>query len=186
MKATFCVTAEVVREKAAGGVQVTPLAAVPVAAQVSVTVPLKELLGVRTRATLPEAPPARVMAVEVLPVESARVKSGVGAPVPVRFEISAVGEALVMTWSWPVAAPTAVGVKTTLMAQVAPIARVPPQALLAAKGPVAVMLVMVRLVSPTLVRVAVCPLEGTPRMVLGKVTAEGLRAMPLTGAGMAK
>src|SRR6267154_554019 len=76
VKATFCVTAEAAREKAAGAVQVTPVGAVPVEAQASVTVPLKVLLGVRTRATLPEAPPARVIEVEVLPAESAKAKSG--------------------------------------------------------------------------------------------------------------
>ena len=76
--------------------------------------------------------------------------------------------------------------KTTLMEQLAAIASVVPQALLAAKGPEAVMLVMVRFVSPTLARVTVCPLEWTPRMVLGKVNEEGLRATPLTGGGMVK
>src|SRR5882757_4525729 len=70
VKVTFCVTAEAARAKAAGGVQVTPTGAVPVEAQVSVTVPVKLLLGVRTRATLPVTPPARVMAVEVLPAVS--------------------------------------------------------------------------------------------------------------------
>ncbi len=48
------------------------------------------------------------------------------------------------TESCPVAAPVAVGVKTTLIAQVAPIASDVPQLLLAAKAPVAAMLVMVR------------------------------------------
>ena len=159
VKATFCVTAEAPTANAAGGVQVTPAGAVPVTAQVSVTVPVKLLLGVMTRATLPEVPAVTLRLVEVLPVVSATAKSGAGAPVPVRFEISPLGEALVTTWSWPVAEPTAVGVKTTLMAQVAPRARVPPQALVAAKGPVVVMLVMVTGVSPTLVRLTVCPLD---------------------------
>ena len=119
MKATFCVTAEAVTAKAAGGVQVTPLGAVPVAAQVSVTVPVKELVGVRTRVTLPEVPALRVMAVEVLPlcVREGEVRGGSSGAGEV--EMSGVAEALVMTWSWPVAAPAAVGVKTTLMAQVA-------------------------------------------------------------------
>src|SRR6202023_1696129 len=139
----------------AGTAQLTPVGAVPEAAQVIVTVPVKVAFGVTTRAAGAEEPAVTVTEVEDLPAVSARVKSGVGAPVPVRFEMSGVVEALVTTWSWPVAAPTAVGVKTTLMAQVAPMARGPPQALLAAapaapkaKGPVAVMLVMVRGVSP--------------------------------------
>ena len=51
---------------------------------------------------------------------------------------------------------------------------------------VAVMLVMVKTVSPTLTRAKFCPLEWTPTRVLGKVVDEGLRATPLTGAGMAK
>ena len=159
VKTTFCVTAEAPTANAAGGVQVTPAGAVPVAAQVSVTVPVKLLLGVTTRARLPEAPAVTLREVEVLPVVSATAKSGAGAPVPVRFDVSAVGETLEMNWSWPVAVPTAVGVKTTLMAQEAPRARVAPQELLAAKGPVALMLVMVTGVSPTLVTVTVCPLE---------------------------
>ena len=69
----------------------TPAGAVPVAAQVSVTVPVKLPLGVMTRATLPEVPAVRLMLVEVLPVESATAKSGAGAPVPARLEVSCVG-----------------------------------------------------------------------------------------------
>jgi len=170
----------------AGTAQVTPVGAVPEATQVSVTVPVKVALGVTTRAAGAEEPAVTVTEVAALPVESARVKSGARAPVPVRGEVSALDDELVTTWSWPVAVPTAVGVKTTLIAQVAPIARDVPQALLAAKGPVVVILVMVSGVSPTLTRLTICPLEGTPTMVLGKVVEPGLRAMPFTGAGMAK
>ncbi len=117
---TLCATGEAPTANAAGGVHVTPAGAVPVAAQVSVTVPVKLLLGVMTRATLPEVPAVRLMLVEVLPVESATAKSGAGAPVPERLEVTPSGETLVMTWSVPVAGPIAVGLKTTLMAQEAP------------------------------------------------------------------
>src|SRR5215469_10135162 len=51
VKTTFCVTADVASATVAGGVQVTPTGAAPVDTQVSVTVPVNELLGVRTRAT---------------------------------------------------------------------------------------------------------------------------------------
>ena len=97
VKAMFCVTAEVARAKAAGGVQVTPVGAVPVDTQVRVTVPLKLALGVRTRPTEAELPAFTLMEVEVLPVVSATVKSGAGAPVPVRDVTSGVDEAPVTT-----------------------------------------------------------------------------------------
>src|SRR4051794_39485418 len=88
VNAMFCVTADVVTENGAGGVQVTPDGTVPVAVHVSVTVPVKEMFGVRTRGTLPELPAVRVIEVEVLPVLSARLKSGVGAPIPSRAAVS--------------------------------------------------------------------------------------------------
>ena len=116
VKVTFCVTAAAPTANGEGGVQVTPAGAVPVAAQVRVTVPVKLLIGVRTRVTLPEVPAMRVAEVEVLPFASARVKSGVGRPVPLRASVM-VG-ALLTTVSEPVRAPVAVGLKTTLMAQV--------------------------------------------------------------------
>ena len=186
VKATFCVTAEVVRAKDAGGVQVTPAGAVPEDVQVSVTVPVKVLVGVKTRLTLPTVPARRVIVVEVFPLTSARVKSGAGEPVPVRAEERAVADALVTTLSWPVADPTAVGVKTTLMAQVAPMARLVPQLLLAEKAPVVAMLVTVSAASPVLVRVKATPLEGLPTMVVGKVVLGGVRVAESAGAGMVK
>ena len=72
------------------------------------------------------------------------------------------------------------------MLQLVPRARVLPQVLLAAKGPVAVMLLMVRAVSPTLMSEKFCPLEWTPTKVAGKVADEGFSATPLTGVGIAK
>ena len=120
----------------------TPAGAVPVAVQVSVTVPVKVLIGSDDEGDCAVVPAMRVVEVEVLPFASARVKSG-GEASAGEGGGRAVAEALVTTWSCPVAAPTAVGVKTTLMAQVAPMASEVPQLLLAAKAPVVVMLVMV-------------------------------------------
>jgi len=74
-----------------------------------------------------------------------------------------------------VAAPTAVGVKTTLMAQVAPMARVEPQLLLAEKAPVVAMLVMLTAASPVLVRVNAVPVEDLPMIVLGNGLLDGVR-----------
>lgn len=56
----------------------------------------------------------------------------------------------------PVTLPGAVGVKVTLMAQLAPTATEAPQVLVAVKGPVVVILVMVNAAPPELVRVIVC------------------------------
>ncbi len=92
-------TAAVVAAKDDGGVQVTPLGAVPAAVQVRATVPVKLALGVTTRVTLPEVPAMRVMEVEVFALASAIVKSGAGDPVPVRVDESAVVAALVTTLS---------------------------------------------------------------------------------------
>ena len=126
-------------------VQVTPAGAVPEAmAQESVTVPVKVAFGVRTMGSGGVPPAVTETDVEVLLLASVSVKSGVSAPVPLRADVIAVDEALVTTESCTVAAPLAVGVKTTLMAQVAPVASEVPQLLLAAKAPVAAMLVMVR------------------------------------------
>ena len=188
VKLMFADTPAVVSAAEAGaGVQVTPAGAAPEAiAQARVTVPVKVLLAVRTRVTEPETPAVTVTEEEVLPAASVRVKSGASRPVPLRLVVIAVGEALVTTESCPVAAPVAVGVKTTLMAQVAPIASDVPQLLLAAKAPVAAMLVMVTGASPVLVRVTACPLEGTPTVVDGKVSVVGVSVADCTGAGIAK
>jgi hypothetical protein len=187
VKVTLAETAAVVSATGAEVVQVTPAGAVPEAmTQESVTVPVKVAFGVRTTG-VEEVPPAvTVTEVEVFPLGSVTVKSGVSTPVPLRADVIAAVEALVTTESWPVAAPLAVGVKTTLIAQVAPIATDVPQLLLAAKAPVAAMLVMVSGVSPVLVRVAVCPLEWTPTVVDGTVSVAGVSVADATGAGMAK
>jgi hypothetical protein len=187
VKVTLAETAAVESVTGAEVVQVTPAGAVPEAiAQENVTVPVKVAFGVRTIGVEEVCPAVTVTEVEVLLLASVSVKSGVSTPVPLRADVIAVGEALVTTDSVLVAAPLAVGVKTTLMAQVAPVASEVPQLWLAAKAPVAAMLVIVRAVSPVLVRVAVCPFEWTPTAVDGKVSVAGVRVAAGTGAGMAK
>jgi hypothetical protein len=56
----------------------------------------------------------------------------------------------------PVRVPVVVGLKVTLMVQLAPAARVDPQLLLWAKSPLIATLLIVKLVDPVLVRVEVC------------------------------
>ena len=70
--------------------------------------------------------------------------------------------------------------------QLAPMARVPVQELLAAKGPVVVMLPMVRTVSPMLMMARFCPVEWTPTIVAAKLPEAGFRATPVAGVGMVK
>src|SRR5207249_2971720 len=76
-------------------------------------------------------------------------------PVPLNPAVCGVPPASSLTLSVPVCRPVTVGVNVTLMAQLAPAAKVLPQLLLWAKSPLAVILVTVRGVVPQLVSVRV-------------------------------
>ena len=80
VKVTALVTVAVPeRVKGAGGVQVTPVGAVPWAVQVTVTVPLKPAVGTKSIFAVPVLPATVTIEVDVLP----SVKVGTGRPVPV-------------------------------------------------------------------------------------------------------
>jgi len=78
------------------------------------------------------------------------------APVPVRLTVCGLPVALSVTVIVPGRLPAAVGVKVTLMEQLAPAATEGPQVLVWAYGALAAMLVMVRAAVPELVSVTVC------------------------------
>jgi hypothetical protein len=81
-------------------------------------------------------------------------------PVPVSVTVCGLPVALSVIVSVPVRVPPAVGVKVTLIVQLAPAATVDPQVLVSAKSllfvPVIVILVMLTGVSSVLVSVTVC------------------------------
>ena len=78
------------------------------------------------------------------------------APVPVRLTVCGLPVALSVTVIVPGWLPVAVGVKMTLMEQLAPAAKEAPQVLVWAYGALAAMLVMFRAAVPELVRVTDC------------------------------
>lgn len=126
---TLKVTAAPLTVVVAGGAQITPVGAVPPdTAHENDTVPLNVAFGVTARGIIAGLPADTVTEVVDLPVLSPIAKSGETSPVPVRLELSAVAEAPVITCSDPVAAPVAVGLKTTLMLHAAPMASDVPQA----------------------------------------------------------
>lgn len=69
----------------------------------------------------------------------------------------------------PVLLPAAVGVNVTLMAQLAPAAKLVPQVLSCAKSPVDTMLAMVKALEPVLLNVTVCGALVVPKDWLEKV-----------------
>ena len=78
------------------------------------------------------------------------------APVPVRLTVCGLPVALSVTVIVPGWLPAAVGVKVTLMEQLAPAATEAGQVLVWEYGALAAMLVMVRAAVPELVSVPVC------------------------------
>jgi hypothetical protein len=88
--------------------------------------------------------------VEDDPAGKVRVKS---SPVPAKGSVCGLPGALSVTLRVPLRAPPAVGVNVTLIVQLLPAARLVPQPLVAAKSPLAAMLVMDRAALPVLVRV---------------------------------
>src|SRR5207237_3765909 len=77
-------------------------------------------------------------------------------PVPVRLTDCGLPAALSVMVIAPVRVPVAVGVKVTLMAQLAPAATDVPQVLVCTKSPLATMLVTLSAAVPVLVSVTVC------------------------------
>src|SRR5579859_1969960 len=77
-------------------------------------------------------------------------------PIPVSVTVCGLLAALSLTVRVPVCEPALRGLKTTLIVQLAPAARLVPQLLVWANGPVVAMLVMLIATVPVLVSVAVC------------------------------
>ena len=75
------------------------------------------------------------------------------APVPVRLTVWVAGLALSVMVTAPVLVPPVVGLKVTLMVQLAPAATLEPQVLVWEKSPLALMLVMLRVALPVFLSV---------------------------------
>jgi len=76
--------------------------------------------------------------------------------VPLRETICGLPAALSLMDTSPVRVPVAVGVKVTLMVQLAAAATLPPHVLLAAKSPLATMLEIARGPVPLFVSITIC------------------------------
>lgn len=94
-------------------------------------------------------------------------------PVPVSATDSGLFDALLVTVSVPVAEPEAVGVNVTETVQLAPAARVLPQVLVCANGPVVATAEMSAVAPPPLVTVVVCAALVEPTVVLPNVSSAG-------------
>lgn len=90
-------------------------------------------------------------------------------PVPLRVITRGLPLPLSLIVIEPVRAPTAVGVKVTLMVQLLLAATLVPQVLVCAKSPVATVLEMVSVVAPPLVSVTVCGGLVVPTVWLSKI-----------------
>src|SRR5437867_5117935 len=105
-------------------------------------------------------------------------------PVPVRLTLCGLFAALSVMTTDPVSVPSVVGVKVTLMAQLAPCATLVPQSLVSAKAGVAVMPEMLSGPTPELVRVTIWGALVVTRFSLpkfrlgGERTAAGLMPVP--------
>jgi hypothetical protein len=96
-------------------------------------------------------------------------------PVPVRPTLCGEPLALLLTLRLPLAAPAPLGVKTTLIAQLAPAASVLPQAWLALNGLAAVMALMLSVALPLLVSVTIRAVELLPTVTLPNARLAGAR-----------
>src|SRR5581483_8587129 len=90
-------------------------------------------------------------------------------PVPDKFTVCGLPAALSISVRPPEFVPVLVGVKVTLIVQVAPTASEFPQLLVCAKAPVAVMLVIVRGAVPLLPKVRICGALVVLSIWLGKL-----------------
>ncbi len=99
-------------------------------------------------------------------------------PVPLRLTVCGLPAALSATLRTPVRVPEEVGVNVTLRVQLAPPATEPPQLLVCAKSPLALMLVMFRLELPGLLSITVCDGLVVPTGSLGKLRLDGDKLAP--------
>jgi hypothetical protein len=104
------------------------------------------------------------------------------APVPMRLTDCGLPEALSVMLRVPVRVPEAVGLKVTLMLQLAPAATELPQLSVSAKSPLAEILVIVKLTVPVLVSVTVCAALVVPTVWLANVNEEAERLTVVVGA----
>jgi hypothetical protein len=87
--------------------------------------------------------------------EAGETETEKSSPLPPKLTICGLLTALSVIVNEPVLAPAAVGVKLTVMAQLAPAAKLVPQVLICAKSPLVAMLVMVKAPVPVLFIVTV-------------------------------
>ena len=151
--------------------------------QVSATESVK-LFNPTTVTVTFEGDPAATVAVVG---ETAIVKSGVVVvPVPVRTAVCGLLGSLSATLKVALAAPAAVGLKVTLMAQFAPAANVVPQVVVCAKDaadvPVILTATLLAVVVPLLVNVKVCAVLAWPMAWLPKEPVVGDKKTALGGA----
>jgi hypothetical protein len=137
--------------------------------QVSVTIGLSPPPGVNEIAKLAVCP--GVTATVAAPL-GATVKSW---PVPVSVTVSGLPGALSVMVNIPVRLPPAVGVKVTLIWQLAAMANDAPQVLVSAKSPEAEICVMFKAAVPVLLKVTLCDALAVPATCALYVRADGFR-----------
>jgi hypothetical protein len=113
------------------------------------------------------------------PSDTAGVEAA--APVPVSKTICGLLESLSEIVSVPVLAPVVVGVKVTLMSQLAPAPTEVPHVFVWAKSPLGVMLVMAKAEDPLLVSVTVCAVLVVLTLWVPKVRLVGKTVIPEDG-----
>jgi hypothetical protein len=96
------------------------------------------------------------------------------APVPESAAVCGLPAALSVTLRVPVREPAAVGLKATLMLQLAPAATLVPQLFVAAKSPLAAMPEIVKAEPPVFARVIVCDVLVVPTVWLAKLKLVGV------------
>jgi hypothetical protein len=115
-----------------------------------------------------------------------KLTRGDGRPFPASVIVCGLSDALSVMFTEPYRSPGTVGVKVTLMMQLAPTARLAPQVLVWAKSPLAEMLIMIKVALPVFVRVTVwgalvlptaCPVKV--RLLGASVTAGASRPRPV-------
>jgi hypothetical protein len=115
-------------------------------------------------------------------LDGVRLTIGPRIAVPVRPTACGLPDASLVLATVPLLVPTAVGVKVTLIVQLAPARTFVPQVFAWAKSPLATMLVMARDRLPLFVRVTGCAGLVVPTRWVAKLKLEGERAT--TGAKM--
>ena len=125
-----------------------------------------------------EAPSATLCVDGLLVMPKSAAATTAAAPVPVKADVSGEPDALSATLSVAVAAPVAVGAKTTAMVHLAPAASELPQVFVVlntvASVPVSLIPVIDNAALPVLVRVAVCDELLLPSVTEPKVRVAGV------------